>query len=206
VAVPLKLEEVLPPNLAKTFVDLAKPVAVEEAVPVAETGTDVYLRLDFSGNQVEAVLADSYSAAGLVVVDFVADGGSCLVDGSRVRSRFPEGQTMLLANVLRTVVGGNIVSNEVPEAATPVGAAIRKPPRPTPSPTPTPTPTPAPEQAPPGSYSIVVWPQVSPTKIAEVAVMGNVFVDWVILPLRPLPAPFNTWWWLNTIVNFAPGA
>jgi hypothetical protein len=44
-------------------------------------------------------------------------------------------------------------------------------------------------------------------KIPEVVVMGNLFVDPVILPLRLIPpAPLNIWEWLNTIVDYVAPA
>ena len=49
--------------------------------------------------------------------------------------------------------------------------------------------------------SIVLEPEVV-GKAPAVAVTGNVLVGPVVLPPRPLPAPFNTWAGLNTITSY----
>ena len=71
------------------------------------------LRLDLSDCQVDAVIAGSYSGAGLLVADFTADAGSALLHGNRIRSRFPMGEAALVGGVGEVCVTGNVVANEV---------------------------------------------------------------------------------------------
>jgi hypothetical protein len=49
--------------------------------------------------------------------------------------------------------------------------------------------------------SIVLEPEI-PGKAPCVAVTGNVLIGPVVLPPRPNPAPFGTWFGLNTITNY----
>lgn len=51
-----------------------------------------------------------------------------------------------------------------------------------------------------GKRSIVVVPLPIGTENATVAVTGNVFAGTPQLPVRPLPAPLNTWGVLNAVV------
>jgi Family of unknown function (DUF6519)/IPT/TIG domain len=83
------------------------------AVPVADTGTGPSLRLEVGECQVDAVIAESYSGAGLLVLDLSTDGGSAVVHANRIRSRFPMGETVLLSGLASAAVTGNIVANEV---------------------------------------------------------------------------------------------
>jgi hypothetical protein len=54
------------------------------------------------------------------------------------------------------------------------------------------------------NHSLVLRPRPL-GKLAAVAVTGNVLVGMAQLPLRPNPAPFDTWYGLNTIIDaFAP--
>src|SRR6202012_2538674 len=93
----------LPPGI------VAKPPS---PVPVADTGASVSLRLDFCDCQIDAIVAASYSGAGLLVVDLNTDWGSAVVHGNRIRSRFPIGETALISGLGEATVTGNIVANE----------------------------------------------------------------------------------------------
>jgi hypothetical protein len=158
----------------------APPLA---AATSPDTGTSVSLRLDFRDCQVDAVLADpsSSSGAGLIVADLSATAaGAALVQGSRISSVFPLGQTMLLTGLAEATVTGNVVAN---------GAPILP-------------------NVPIDAYSIALGPVVGPVvppalvPIPAVAITGNVFIDDTRLPARPsaLPADLQDWDVLNTVV------
>ena len=90
-------------------------------IPVADTGTSVSLRLDLCDCQVDAVIAESYSGAALLMVDLAEDTifstpvlgppvASAVVHGSRMRCRFPLGETALGFAFAEAYVTGNIVA------------------------------------------------------------------------------------------------
>jgi hypothetical protein len=153
----------------------------EETIPTAETGTSVKLRLDFCDCQVDAMVANSYSAAGLLITDFAANGASVLVHGSRIRSRFPLGETVMAALLEELTVTGNIVANEVVPA--PAGARVE-----------------------PSSNSITAPASafLTPYGVPAIAVTGNVFIDQTMLPPRPsaLPPALTNWDVLNTVIPY----
>ena len=168
------------------------------AVPTADPGTSVTMRLDLSDCQVDAIIAGSYSAAGLLVADFATDAGSVLLHGNRIRSRFPMGETALVGGVGEVSVTGNVIANEIApqlifQAASP------------------------PVQLP--SYSIVLNPATTPLgavldpsgmvfgdlgNVAAVTITGNVFLDPTSLPPRPatIPAVLADWDVLNTVISY----
>jgi hypothetical protein len=157
----------------------------------------VTLRLDVSDCQIDSVISGSYSGAGLLIADLTADAGSALVHGNRIRSRFPMGETALLAGVGEAAVTGNVVANEVAPQV-PFGGG--SPPAVLPS------------------YSLVLNPGTTPLSavitpsgtlfgdvagVPAVAVTGNVFVDPPNLPPRPgLPAPLDDWRTFNTVISY----
>jgi Family of unknown function (DUF6519) len=138
-------------------------------VPIAtDTGVTVALRLDMSGCQVDSVLVDSYSGAALIVADLSAAPGSALIHGNRLRNRFPSGQTALVVGMGDVAITGNVMANEVPKSA---GGT---------------------------TYSLVLLEGATtnlPT--APVAVVGNVFVD--LLLVSPMVLPWGT---LNTVTLY----
>jgi hypothetical protein len=81
-------------------------------IEAAETGENVLLRLAIADSQIDAVVEDSYSAAGIVVLDLTSTPGSLLFSGNRVRTRFPEGQAALISTVAEAALTGSILANE----------------------------------------------------------------------------------------------
>jgi hypothetical protein len=161
------------------------------AVPVADTGTSVSLRLDVCDCQVDTIIADSYSGAGLVVVDLAAGESSAILHGNRFRSRFPMGETVLVSGLSEAAVTGNLVGNEI-----------------------------APQISWLTSYSVVLNPGTGQTPLnavldpsaapfgTAVAVTGNVFIDPTLLPTRPatIPSPLGDWDYLNTVIDYGLAA
>jgi hypothetical protein len=91
--------------------------AAPEPAATTEVGTDVLLRLTFAENQIDAVLEDSYSGAGLVVADHSSVAGSAIVCGNRIRTRFYLGQAVLVEQVAEATINDNLIANEaVPPA------------------------------------------------------------------------------------------
>ena len=192
----------LPPVTDVVLADLGAPVSAAAAVPAADTATSVTLQLDLSDCQVDAIIAGSYSGAGLIVADFTTDAGSALLHGNRIRSGFPMGQTALVGGVGEVCVTGNVVANEVApqvnfEGASP--AALLP------------------------SYSLVLNPATTPlgatldpsgvlfgdvAHVAAVAVTGNVFIDPTSLPPRPatIPPALADWDVLNTVISYGLAA
>jgi hypothetical protein len=173
----LRQENRVPVDIYKVFQPGGKATS-EQTVPTADTGTSVTLRLDFCDCQVDAVVANSYSGAGLLVVDLTQALGSALVHGSRARSRFPSGETVMITQVAEVTVTGNIVANEV-------------------------TPLPKPSDEEPNSYSITMAGP-APLGVPAVAITGNVFIDPTRLPPRPqtVPAVLADWDVLNTVISY----
>ena len=178
-------------RLGLTGAPAAPPVPV---IPVADPGTSVSLRLDLSDCQIDAIIADSYSGAGLFLVDFTSDAGSVLLHGNRIRSRFPGGEAVLVYNVSEASVTGNIVANELVPFANSING----------------------QQA--ISYSITLNASNTLLATQAVAITGNVFIDPTHLPARPAPnlpgddsteaiatwlnQTFGAWDVLNTVTNW----
>ena len=178
--------------------DLGAPASAAATIPAADTATSVTLQLDLSDCQIDAVIAGSYSGAGLLVADFTADAGSALLHGNRIRSRFPMGETALIGGVGEVCVTGNVVANEVAPQVTFQAASPAA-------------------QLP--SYSMVLNPATARlgaaldpsgmlfgdvAGVAAVAVTGNVFVDSSSLPPRPgtVPPALADWDVLNTVIGY----
>jgi hypothetical protein len=162
----------LPPAIAA----MLAPVAV--AAPAADTGTGVFLRLDVCECQIDAVIKDSYSGAGIFVINFKLDTGSATVQGNRIRTRFPRGEAALAAQLTEASVTGNIIANEFAPPAQPSNTD-------------------------PNSFSMV-YSAATPLGAAAVAITGNVFIDPTIVPSRPdtIPAPLSDWNVLNTVISY----
>jgi Family of unknown function (DUF6519)/IPT/TIG domain len=132
--------------------------AAGAVIPVADTGVSVSLRLDVCDCQIDAVIAESYSGAGLLVADLSqSQAASALVHGNRIRSRFPAGEAALGLWLAEGSVTGNIVANE---AAIPVQASA----------------------ALPESYSMALVATASPLGALALVIAGNVFIDPPVLP------------------------
>jgi hypothetical protein len=144
---------------------------------VADPGTSVTPRLDISDCQVDAVIAESYSGAAVLVADLSNTAtASALIHGNRLRTRFPWGETVMGMYLAETSVTGNIVANE---AAYPV------------------TPT----QALPASFSLTMVLPAAPLGVTAMAVVGNLFIDPPALDGQVNEvAQFTT---LNTVVNYS---
>lgn len=184
-ALPAAGAPALPPAI------VAKPPVV---VPVSDTGTSVSLRLDLCDCQVDAIVADSYSGAGLLVIDLNTDWGSAVLHGNRIRSRFPMGETALMSGLGQVTVTGNIVANEfarqlsfgTPAVALTSHSLVLNP---------------AVAATPLGA---VLDPSAAPLGAAAVAITGNVFIDPASLPSRgpTVPAAVNDWMLFNTEVDY----
>ncbi len=173
----------VPPTPAAASAASASAVAV----PVADTGTSVSLRLDVCDCQVDAIIADSYSGAGLLVVDLAAGESSAVLHGNRIRSRFPMGETVLVSGLSEAAVTGNVVGNEIaPQISWLTSHSMVL--------------NPAAGQTPLGA---VLNPSAAPFG-AAVAVTGNVFIDPTLLPARPatVPSPLGDWRYLNTEIDY----
>jgi hypothetical protein len=129
-------------------------------IPVADTGTSVSLRLDLCDCQVDAVIAESYSGAALLLADLTISGlASALIHGNRLRSRFPVGEAAAGFALAEAAINGNIVANEVAIATQP-GPTF------------------------PIGYSLTLAATSTPLGAPAVAVAGNVFIDPPIIPGR----------------------
>jgi hypothetical protein len=132
--------------------------ATGAVIPVADTGASVSPRLDVCDCQVDAVVAESYSGAGLLVADMSqSQSASVLVHGNRIRSRFPAGEAALGLWLAEGSVTGNILANEAAIPAQ-VSAAL------------------------PESYSVSLVATASPLGAVALAIAGNVFIDPPVLP------------------------
>ena len=156
-----------PRELSQMFTSTAAGVRLGQA-PAADPGTGLEPRLEVSSNQVDAVIAESDSGPGLIVLTLdPANASSLVCSHNRIRSRVASGSTVSVLELLESALTGNIVSNES-------GGEIDR--------------------------SLVLVPTV-PRKVAAVAVTGNVLIGPAVLPVRQLPAPFNTWNGLNTLMT-----
>ncbi|HVU78833.1 MAG TPA: DUF6519 domain-containing protein [Gaiellaceae bacterium] len=161
------VELAFPKEVSGLFHEIGTVSRAGEVTP-ADPGTAVEPRLAVNGNQVDAVLTDSLSGAGLLVLSLDADHETSLVcSHNRIRSRVSSGAAASLYEVLECAVTGNIVNNDAGNAKT--------------------------------DLSLVLVSRVI-GDYRRVAVTGNVLVGIAKLPPRTLPAPFDTWDNLNTIV------
>ena len=179
---------VLAPVLGKIPVILGGPAQADFAVSDGETGNSLIPRVMISGNQVDAVIQDSYSGAALTVADVQSSqrppprtASSVLVTGNRFRSRAPApvASAVFLA---QCTVTGNVVTNE----AVATGAVGNVPP------------------VFPASLFVVNPDQIASiaSALSGVTITGNVLVAPATLPSRPaaIPAPLNDWANFNTIL------
>jgi len=185
----------LPPEIDAFLTNLGAPVAAAAAsIPVADTGTSgVSMRLDLCDCQVDAIIADSYSGAGILVLDLTTETGSALLHDNRIRNRFPMGETVLVTGFAvqfervgfgGASVTGNVVANEVvPDVANLgfFGGQV--------------------------NYSMVLDAATTPLGVPAVAITGNVFVDPTKLPPRQnIPAAaaagLGDWDLLNTVIGY----
>jgi len=152
----------------------------------ADVGTSLVLRLAISGNQIDAVIANSYSGAGLILVDQAAAPGSVLVSDNRIRSRVPMGAAAWLTSLVECLVTGNTIRNEA--IASSQGTPLAFP------------------------YSILAIPipgtpaGAVPAATTDLVVSGNVLVGGPMqaLPRLAVAAPMNDWGVFNTVVTFSP--
>jgi IPT/TIG domain len=162
------------------------PGVIEPAIEVAETGTSVFPRLDLADCQVDAVIADSYSGAALIMADLAEDPltfstpivlgprvASAVVHGSRMRCRFPLGETALGFAFAEANVTGNVIANEVAYPTQP-------------------------SQTLPPAYSLSLFQMAKPLGAPAEVVSGNILIDPPVLELAQ-----QTWQPLNTVINFS---
>jgi Family of unknown function (DUF6519) len=211
--------ERLPP--LPTFTDLfptaAAPVPPPVPIQPLEPGLGTTPRLDFHGNQVDAIVPFTYSGTGLLVAVMLTDGTfvSVLCSGNRIRARVASGPAASLNQVTQCTMTGNAISNEIVDPSAPASPEASIPP-----PTTAAAGTTAASTPPPTSPSLVLEPAViqaatsttttpttttpAPAPTPLVAVTGNVLVgDPPTLPTRPsMPAGFGVWDVLNTIVAY----
>lgn len=148
-------------------------VTVEPVIPLADTGISVSPRLDMCDCQVDAVIAESYSGAALILVDLAENASttSAVIHDNRLRCRFPGGETSMCLWLVQACVTGNIVANEVPIPTQPSSTM-------------------------PNSFSMTMVGTATPFGAIAVAVSGNVFID-------PAAVPTSTSATLNTIINYS---
>jgi hypothetical protein len=173
-------EEVLPTEFVNIF-SAKSYVNLSDLVPDADPGTGLIPRLDVSSNQIDAVIEDSDTGAGLLVFALDTSQASTLIcSDNRIRSRVVSGATTTLLGLVGITVTGNILSNEI------------VPPPPTTT-----------VFIPNNNRSLVCVPRVI-GDIRATAVTGNVLVGPAVLPLRPatIPAPLNVWDVFNTILPY----
>src|SRR5207244_3153935 len=154
----------LPPLLSSIF--RLPPGVTEEVIPSADTGVSVSPRLDVADCQVDAVVAESYSGAALIIADLTHDPifpataapgvavASAVVHGSRMRCRFPLGEAALTFALAEATVTGNIIANEV---AVPAPAQV--------------------SQTLPNSYSLSLFQMAQPLGALAMAISGNILID-----------------------------
>ena len=187
-----KLTE-LPPEIDAFLTKLGAPAAA--TIPVTDTMTSgLSVRLDLCDCQVDAIVADSYSGAGLLVVDLTAETGSALLHDNRIRSRFPMGETVLVTGLAsgQELVGfgeasvtGNVVANEVVPVIVREGTFAGE-----------------------NTYSMVLDAATTPLGVPAVAITGNVFIDPTSLPARKnistaaAAAVLGNWNLLNTVIDY----
>jgi hypothetical protein len=157
------------------------PTAAATTAPPFDVGLGATPRLDIHGNQVDAIVPDSYSGMGLLVAILstttTTTASSALCTGNRIRSRVFAGATISLYQLVECTVTGNIVSNEIysPDTKT--------------------------------NHSFLLAPATPVLDSPAVAVTGNVLIgDEPTWPSRPqTAAPLFTWDPLNTVMGYSPG-
>jgi hypothetical protein len=176
---------VLPPLLNDI---LRLPLGTAEAIPPADTGTSVSPRLDLADCQVDAIIADSFSGAALIIADLTQQTivapapptgnpvASAVVHGNRMRSRFPLGETVLGLAIAEAAVTGNIIANEVAFPVPPTQTSPTVPP----------------------SWSLSVFNMPQPLGAPALAISGNILID----PPGPL-LPTQNWQPLNTVISYS---
>lgn len=82
-----------------------------------ERGPQPHLQLELDSCQIDAVIAESDGGAGLLVADFTAEAGSAFIHDNRIRSRFPQGETVFVGGVAESCILGNVVANEAENEA-----------------------------------------------------------------------------------------
>jgi hypothetical protein len=166
-------EELL--RLVDVFIPVG-PGLVIPPIPVAETGTGVITRVDLRDCQLDAIVAQSYSGAALILIDFTESGSaSAIVHGNRLRSRFPGGQAALTIWLAEASVTGNIIANEAAIPVTATSSLLN-------------------------SYSLCMLVPLTPLGPGLItwSISGNVFID---PPLNA--AQREQWGLLNTTVNYS---
>jgi hypothetical protein len=154
-------------------------------VPVAsDTGTTPTLRLTLSGNQIDAMVTDSYSGPGLLVMDITGTTGSILLNGNRVANRYPNGQGAVVYTMQNAAaLNGNIIANEAAGAGLVISPLVVK------------TPDTA---APTNTTCSLFFLETQAADNLPVAIVGNVFVAAPIL----LPSQLQqTWLTLNAVTT-----
>lgn len=171
--------------------------------PTVDAGTGATPRIAVHGNQVDAIVASSYSGTALLIACLlpVTAVSSLLCTGNRLRGRVESGPTASLNSLndlFQCTLTGNIVSNEIVDSsATAPTTESSTPPYPITTHDPITT-----------NYPSIVLTTSRSQSLPLVTVTGNVLVGGPpALPVRPLPAPLNVWDALNTITNYvAPTA
>jgi hypothetical protein len=180
----------VPPAIKGLFQHPAAADAAAE-IPEDDPGTALVLRIEVAANEVDAVIEASYSGAGLAILDLAkgSSGGSVIMGGNRIRSRYPTGFTASLVRIAEGTLTGNVVANELQATQ---GAKLLA----------------APAEQTQVSRSLVLTPwgtiheQGPPPALA---VTGNVFIGAPNLPPRPgVAAPLNTWEPFNAITTYPP--
>jgi hypothetical protein len=183
--------------LADVILPLASQVgwvlpATQGGSPAAAPAGE-FLQLDLTGNRVDATVGAC--GAGVVVADLSANGGSALIHGNRIATRFPGGAAALVAGVGEASITGNVIANAVPLPPAPPA---------------------------PGCPSLVLNPADTPlgeglappdkvfgdlAGVSAVAVTGNIFVNPTSLPPRPVVTPsLGDWDTLNPVFSYGLAA
>lgn len=156
--------------------------------PASDTGTQAVLRLALSGNEIDAVVANSYSGPGVLVVDTTSTFGSVLFTGNRISNRFPNGQAAVIYTVEDAVaINGNIVANEAAATAGATRKALIG------------TVLTAPANTTCSLFCMETGPTSTDTRIINlpVTIVGNVLVSTPILLPSP---PLNRWLAFNAVM------
>lgn len=160
-------------------------------IPEDDPGTALVLRIEVAANELDCVIEASYSGAGLAILDLAktSSGGSVIMGGNRIRSRYPTGFTASLVRIAEGTVTGNVVANELQAIQ---GARLLA----------------APADRTQLSRSLVLTPWATINEQGPppaLAVTGNAFVGRPDLPARPgVAAPLNTWEPFNAITTYPP--
>jgi hypothetical protein len=156
----------------------ARTAPAPPPIEAVETGESVMLRLAISDSQIDSVVEDSNSGAGIVVFDMTSSPGSLLFNNNRVRTRFPEGEAALVLSVAEAALTGNIIANEVAASLTAAQSTT--------------------------SRSLALQPAKAATTV--VALTGNALVSAAKLPERHEASTPPPWSALNAIVEYVAPA